>query len=93
MLIFFTYFSNPNISSKTAIITGIIRTIIEYIRVIFHPNKASINAITAGSKNGDVNKNAIVGPKGALTFNNPARIGTVEQEQKGVNVPNINAFI
>src|SRR5699024_12218517 len=38
-------------------------------------------------KSGDAIKNDMDGPNGALDDNNPAKIGMVEQEQKGVRAP------
>lgn len=40
-----------------------------------------------GFKRGEAIKNDIDGPNGALDDSNPAKIGIVEQEQKGVRAP------
>lgn len=41
----------------------------------------------SGFISGEAIKKLIAGPNGTFEFNNPARIGIVEQEQKGVIAP------
>lgn len=41
----------------------------------------------AGFSTGEVNRNEIVPEKGAPLFNNPTKIGRVEQEQNSVTAP------
>ncbi|SHD77819.1 protein of unknown function [[Clostridium] ultunense Esp] len=57
--------------------------------VALRPKNVKNNAIIAGFNIGDVNKNDIVPEKGAPLFKSPTKIGTVEQEQKGVTAPRI----
>src|SRR5699024_6195193 len=62
-------------------------TITKYTTATFHPNSTHNVKIITGFMSGEAIKKLIDGPKGTFEFNNPARIGIVEQEQKGVTAP------
>src|SRR5690625_92532 len=58
-----------------------------YIKVHSHPNNDHNKTTMIGLSNGEAIKKDIAGPNGAPVESNPAKIGIVEQEQKGVIEP------
>src|SRR5699024_9245009 len=60
---------------------------IKYTSAIFQPKSAQSMKIITGFINDAAINKLIDGPNGTFEFNNPARIGIVEQEQNGVTAP------